>query len=55
MSETNMAKCWTGKKKRKTKKQKAKKPNRTGGDEEDYYTCPNCGKAIKRKKGGNER
>lgn len=27
-------------------KQKPKKPNMTGMDEQDYYTCPNCGEDI---------
>lgn len=27
-------------------KQKAKKSNRSGMDEQDYYTCPNCGTNI---------
>ena len=27
-------------------KQKPKKPGRTGMDEQDYYTCPNCGADI---------
>lgn len=42
-------------KKRKTKKQKTKKPNRTGRDEQDYYTCPNCGQAIKWKRGEHRK
>lgn len=28
------------------KKQKPKKPNRSGMDEQDWYTCPNCGADI---------
>lgn len=27
-------------------KQKLKKPNRSGMDEQDYYICPNCGADI---------